>query len=340
MSKKRRIEGDMTCDTGFLVLPECLGEIYESRTPCFPLTVMLPRLDPSLHQVNLVAPFSAYRAEQDAADAAEARYAGDSAWGCAQTWRDNPQDWNRPITTSAVVERVRFVTEGKADNDDDFQHTLNHFARHQAKWWTRLADWIGVVSSQDLIRLGKNRTASSFEHLSMWLADPQDGQEPGFMKPNFGHIRGYCGNPLSTNQLATCMALAGNETPPPLAWMLIRDARSLLRSGEYRRAVLDIGTATELALTALLDERAPDALNDPKINKPVLTLGRLEVSSRRVDAEQALPDQLYERVIDPRNEATHEALPLTKDVAATVIATATELVGTAFPLSAFGLPAS
>jgi len=54
MSDKRRIEGDMTCDAGFLVLPECLDQSFESRTACFPLTVRLPRLDQSQHTYNLL----------------------------------------------------------------------------------------------------------------------------------------------------------------------------------------------------------------------------------------------------------------------------------------------
>ena len=33
---KKRVEGDMSCDAGFLVLPECLGQSYESRAACFP----------------------------------------------------------------------------------------------------------------------------------------------------------------------------------------------------------------------------------------------------------------------------------------------------------------
>jgi hypothetical protein len=31
----RLIEGEMTCDPGFLVLPECLDKSFESRTACY-----------------------------------------------------------------------------------------------------------------------------------------------------------------------------------------------------------------------------------------------------------------------------------------------------------------
>ena len=131
MSKQAVHQGDMTCDAGFLVLRECLDQSFESRTACFPLTVRLPRLDQSQHTYNLLAPFSQLRAERDAEDAAEAHDAGDSAWGCVQSWRD-PDNWeNPPIPTSAVVERLRFVTEGVADDDDQFQHTVDHIRRDQ-----------------------------------------------------------------------------------------------------------------------------------------------------------------------------------------------------------------
>jgi hypothetical protein len=96
MSEMRRIEGDMACDAGFLVLPECLDQTFESRTARFPLTVLLPRLDQDQHTYNLLAPFSLFRAARDAAEAAEAPYAGDSAWGCVYDWRD-PDMGDSPI---------------------------------------------------------------------------------------------------------------------------------------------------------------------------------------------------------------------------------------------------
>lgn len=330
----------MACDAGLLVLPECLDQSFASSMMCFPLTVRLPRLDQSRHTYNLLAPISTSRENRDAQDASEARYAGDSEWGCVQSWRD-PDDWkDPPIPTSAIVEQFRFHTEGAAGDDVEFQGTLDHFGRHQSDWWQRLAEWVGVVSSQDLIGLGKNRRARAFLHLTMWIAKPAEGQESSFARLNIGDVRGYCGDPLTKEQLSRCLTLAGGPTRPPDAWLLMRDARSLFRADEYRRAILDIGTAAELALTAMLARHASasGAADVIRVVNKTRMLGNL----RNLAAElipEALPAQLKERVITPRNSATHEARPLTKETAAMAIDTTTELLKTAYPLTDFGFRA-
>jgi hypothetical protein len=42
---------------------------------------------------------------------------------------------------------------------------------------------------------------------------------------------------------------------PPAEWLFIRDARSLLSAGDFRRAVIDACTAAELSVTALIDRK-------------------------------------------------------------------------------------
>lgn len=336
MSDKQRIEGDMACQVGFLVLPECLDQSFESRTACFPLIVRLPRLDKSLHQVDLVAPFSKFRADDDAEDAKEARYPGDSKWGCLQPGQDNPDDWENPIPRCAVVERLRFVTEAAADGSD-LHDILDHFGTDQMDWWTRLADWIGVVSSQDLVGLGRNRHTASFERISMWT----DGRESGLTKLGFGDLRPYCGEPLKRDELARCMALVAEDTRPPDEWLLIRDARSLVRADEYRRAVLDAGTAAELAITAMLDNHLL-ANSSPEVAAALMERTRMLGNRYRLANDLlsgALPDQVNERVIEPRNKAAHHGAALTKEVANAAVETATALVDAAYPLSHFGLHA-
>ena len=51
-----------------------------------------------------------------------------------------------------------------------------------------------------------------------------------------------------------------------------------------------------------------------------------------------LPDKFQERVKDPRDHAAHAIRKISKDIAETAIATTTELLNSANPLSEFGLP--
>lgn len=123
---------------------------------------------------------------------------------------------------------------------------------------------------------------------------------------------------------------------------MLRDARSLLSSNEYRRAVLDAGTAAELALTAMLDAY-PSANSSPDVAEAVMDgtkmLGRLRDLVKKL-LPGVLPEKFQPRVVDPRNDAAHGAKAMTKDVAEAATATTTELLGAAHPLSEFGLPAS
>jgi hypothetical protein len=61
-------------------------------------------------------------------------------------------------------------------------------------------------------------------------------------------VQGYA-DVLGRDQLQRAMDLAAKGQRPPVAWRFIRDARSLLRTGAYRRAVIHAATVAELTLT-------------------------------------------------------------------------------------------
>ncbi|MCX8562867.1 hypothetical protein OS122_18405 [Mycolicibacterium mucogenicum] len=51
-----------------------------------------------------------------------------------------------------------------------------------------------------------------------------------------------------------------------------------------------------------------------------------------------LPEQLQQRVIEPRNDAVHGGMGISKDAAETAIAATSELLQTTHPLADFGFP--
>lgn len=57
---------------------------------------------------------------------------------------------------------------------------------------------------------------------------------------------------LESSDLQACVTAAGDQAPPA-EWLFIRDARSLLGAGQNRRAMIDAGTAAEVAMTNLID---------------------------------------------------------------------------------------
>jgi hypothetical protein len=61
-------------------------------------------------------------------------------------------------------------------------------------------------------------------------------------------VQGYA-DVLGSDQLQRAMDLAAKGQRPLVAWRFTRHARSLLRTGAYRRAVIHAATVAELTLT-------------------------------------------------------------------------------------------
>jgi hypothetical protein len=144
---------------------------------------------------------------------------------------------------AAVVYRCRFYTTLSASNDDEFFSAADDFLNELDDWWTRFTSWVGILASQDFVRLGSYGMGGiKTRPLSTWTSNA-DGERAG------RDIRSYFPENreqffvLELHDLEGCVTATGNQDPPPAEWLFIRDARSLLNAGENRRAVLDAGTA-------------------------------------------------------------------------------------------------
>ncbi len=71
---------------------------------------------------------------------------------------------------------------------------------------------------------------------------------------------------LRVDELQMCATTAGRQSPPA-EWLLIRDSRSLMRAGQNRRAIIDAGTAAEIAMTALIDKYLDGVGTDEPVKK-------------------------------------------------------------------------
>jgi HEPN domain-containing protein len=143
---------------------------------------------------------------------------------------------------------------------------------------------------------------------------------------------------LDRDQLQRAMDLAGRTARPPAEWLFIRDARSLLRAGEYRRAVIDAATAAELTLTALLDRHFSAKSTDAAISEALLdrsqTLGgRCKLVNELIPGK--VPARFQQEVTEPRNLAAHTGNMLTRQTGEAAVAKATELVEVVYPRAGF-----
>jgi hypothetical protein len=138
---------------------------------------------------------------------------------------------------------------------------------------------------------------------------------------------------LDPSQLQKVMDLVGNDLCPETEWLFIRDARSLLRAGDYRRAVIDAGSAAELALTELLRRRLASV--DPVIRDTLLDrnrgLDRRAMLTRDLNAGIVL-NTFAENLNRPRTRATHGKEPIEAAEARAAVDEAAAIVAQAYPL--------
>ncbi|ANW66458.1 hypothetical protein BCA37_25390 [Mycobacterium sp. djl-10] len=142
---------------------------------------------------------------------------------------------------------------------------------------------------------------------------------------------------LDHKTLTACMSLTAQKAEPPLEWLFIRDARSLVNGRQYRRAVIDACTAAEISLTALIDNKFDaDGTSADDRKKEFDThhgISKLKQLHTKVGAAGTLPKRLVEDVGALRNKAAHRGYNPTPVETALAIQTATTVVEMANPLS-------
>lgn len=226
--------------------------------------------------------------------------------------------------TYAAVNSCLIYADIEASNADEFRRKVSAFARELDAWWTAFTDWLGVISVQHFAGLGRRPRRILEYGVHAWSGDKSGYRHTGCGSNEF--VVPAEPDTLTSAQLNQCMRLARNSARPAIEWRLIADARSLSVAHEYRRAVLEAGTAAELALTALLEPEVSSGLREGK------TLGGLKDLALEWIPHK-VPVQLKEDLVDPRNDAMHRARDdVSRDTALKAIAKAAEVVGRAYPL--------
>ncbi|MFJ2664532.1 hypothetical protein ACIO14_09290 [Nocardia fluminea] len=139
-----------------------------------------------------------------------------------------------------------------------------------------------------------------------------------------------------------CFERAASGESVPLAWSLISEARALHRARQYRRAVVDAGSAVEMAAYALVQlefaSKTPPGVAKLLLeSRGNLTLGTLINYLKATD--YSLPPNIFDDLVAIRNRVLHSnkgagpVLP-NESESVTAIEIATEVVKGAYPLAA------
>ncbi len=180
-------------------------------------------------------------------------------WGTIGSLRVNGEQYPH----YAEVQQCIIHSEIDADDEWEFRNGVSAFGKELDDWWRAFTGWLGIRLVQDFTQLGVTQLSVLEYGFDAWSGD-EAGQR---QTPSGSALTVVRPIPelVTADILRTCADLARKSHEPPTEWLLIRDARSLAIAGQPRRALLDAGTAAELALTAytwssdVLDRRGSGA---------------------------------------------------------------------------------
>jgi hypothetical protein len=302
------IEGFYEWGPGVVVTADCLGATYRTGVAGRPLTVILPTFDGE----KIVEPPMHYKQREDYVNVDPP-----NPWGEVRNFNTAADGSLIPVTI--CIKRVRLLLSvSSAESADQWLGPRLDEALLMP-WWDALSSWIEVVTGQDLATPGERRPKRP-QTFHLWGGTPDGTVRP---LPMVFHGKPFPQTPVLTAAgLLRCMSAVAQGMAAPPERLHLSDARMLHNNGEWRRAVIDAATAAEVGMTSWLDANA-----DPQVANKRRTLGKLWPVYQ--DLGGAVPDDFQKLVVDPRNDAAHRGMSLTREQSeAAINATATLLDGT------------
>ncbi|MFC9660077.1 hypothetical protein ACFVJ5_07560 [Nocardia sp. NPDC127606] len=253
-----------------------------------------------------------------------------------------PPDWgyvrqragNQPV--AIAFHGVVLKVEADCHDSREFNQLAQELVDASTEWQQTVEAWIEVSTGQVLTRIGHQPTIRIGCVTHIWERSGANGGIQRLAIPTSADFPATTTTPAVTrDSLHRCFELAGKRVRPALAWMLIRDARSLNAAGQHRRAIIDAGSAAEIAVKQLIRSQlssTPDELVDKLANA---TLGQSLDTLKLAGWLPPAGLNLRSDLVTPRNQVVHlksSSTDAPSDQAATsAIRAATALVESAFP---------
>jgi hypothetical protein len=244
-------------------------------------------------------------------------------WGELRGW--NKAEDGSPIPVQICIKRVRILLSVSPAElaDPNLGPQLDDAL---SPWWDALSSWVEVVTGQDLANLGDRRPKKP-QTFHLWA-----GNADGTMRPlaMLFHATPFPQAPaLTSDGLQGCLSAVASGQAAPQERLHLSDARSLHNDGQWRRAVIDAATAAEVGITSWIDSNAEPDVKASVVKNP-LTLGRPH--RRYSDLGGTVPDDFQEVVVNPRNDAAHRGMSLTREQSAAAIETTAALLDATTPI--------
>lgn len=198
---------------------------------------------------------------------------------------------------------VRVKVESAADELEEKSKRLAYLIRF---WFYRTVDWIEVLTGQDLYEHERPyNERDNRPYGSLYLHD-------GDNYTDVTHRDGMWMSPWPVDESLTperwrfSLKKASEHERPPLELLVMRDANQALMREHFRKAVVDAGSAVEIALTRRIREKLATK-NEAHVIEELLrshpTLGRRLGLARKLGLD--LPEDAHEELVEPRNRTVH-----------------------------------
>ncbi|OXM19373.1 hypothetical protein CBI33_22755 [Rhodococcus erythropolis] len=312
-----------------LVSPDCLGRTFNARVDGRLVRIDLPKLLPKDYdgKPSLVEPDWRYPLRQ-----AEGQMTYLGAWGSVLTAFSTNESDLGDLNSTVWIPRVRIST-ASPDTREDAERIAAHLVTELAPWWDLTQSWVEIFTGQDLTPMADPYERNRLRGPELWTGGFNEHEvrqslaaDRPIEPPDPRQIQ-----ILTASKLEYCLKLASTNVEPPIEWKLARSAQSMLTRRDFRRAILDAGTAAELAIGILLDRR----LKDVEVNVGKLLLARHRTLGQHIDllkklsGPNSLPDDIGNKLVNPRNLAAHGGTPPTRQVAVRAVETAVLIVESA-----------
>lgn len=294
IAKERQLEGHFACGNGLFIAIECLGHGYNSKTATRDVSISLPTLKQNWQEGRLAPPTWTYRDRRESKQNADV-HDDNFEWGVTVGFHNEPDGSQAP--DYARVSRWRFETTITTTRmASDFFGARTKAVSELESWWELTSSWISIFTQQNAVHIGKAGSGMRVGSIITWAGDGNSYRVNPSIDTSRPVLSATGVDILDHQTLTACLTLAASQIAPPLEWTFIRDARSLAAAKEYRRAAIDACTASELALTTLIDSKF-DTDNIPAPSRAAQFdshhgIAKLTLLHRNSGAAGTLPRQL------------------------------------------------
>jgi len=242
------------------------------------------------------------------------------------------QSPSEELKGNAIVMRIRIAFTNSDDNSA-IQAKATSIMQGFNEWWALATSWIEIASEEDFEPAPRPSTSPNW--VRFWT-DQGTGEVTEIVGMGFSvDCRMSKTIPLNPSSLQSVFTLASEGKQPPIEWLLIRDSRFFLYTRQWRRAVIDAGTASEVAIVKMIDE--------PLAETALILRNKLLSDNQGLKRRGelltllggSLPSRFQQRLIEPRNDASHEGADPTELDARDAVEAAVEVVKSALPLTTF-----